>query len=760
MNLRIFGPSYAVAALALLAAFAYDGVEGLFVCAILGVLEVSLSFDNAVVNATILERMAPVWQRIFLTVGVLIAVVGMRLLFPLVVVSVTAGLDPVDAVELALAQLPASDPNSYAATLNSVYPQIAAFGGTFLLMLFLDWLFTEREITWLSWVERPLARIGRVQRFSIVIALATLVALAETLAEDPSAVLVAGTLGLVVYLLVHGLGEHFARSGGLGRGGVALATGRAAFFLFLYLELIDAAFSFDGVIGAFAITTDPIVIALGLGFIGAMFVRSLTVFLVRKGTLDQLVYLDHGAHWAIGALSVVLLIGIGHHVNEVVTGLVGVAFIGTAFLSSIWRNRKRARRDRPGPRRPGPRRGAGPRGGQRLMDPQKAALHDALQAAREALLGKLDGVDEYAVRRPLTGKGTNLLGLVKHVAGVTMTYFGETFDRPVPDPPLWLTGDSMAADPLIDLFAAADESRAEIVALYGRAWAHADATIAALPLDATGTVAHWPPERATVTLHRILVHVLAEVARHAGHADVLREGLDGSVGLRRPGDNVPDADAAAWAAHRDRVDAAARAASGVAAADRPAAGGAAGDRAGHRTGRAGADADRGSGTGSPDADDVRIGPLAVADAGEVLTVQRAAYVTEAQRYRAPDIPPLREGLDALRADLARADGAVLVALGAWLGPRLVGSVRGRVDGEAMEVARLTVAPDVQGRGVGRALLAAVHAAAPAAVRSTWLVTGAASDDNRRLYAAAGYAPVDTVRDAAGVELVRMRRVTA
>jgi predicted N-acetyltransferase YhbS len=155
---------------------------------------------------------------------------------------------------------------------------------------------------------------------------------------------------------------------------------------------------------------------------------------------------------------------------------------------------------------------------------------------------------------------------------------------------------------------------------------------------------------------------------------------------------------------------------------------------------------------------LRIGRLRPADAGEVLTVQRAAYVTEAQRYSAPDIPPLLETLDELRADLARPDG---LAVGAWLGPRLVGSVRGRVDGPTMQVARLSVAPDVQGRGVGRALLTALHAAAPASVTSTWLVTGAQSEDNRRLYAAAGYQAATTERDAAGVELVRMdRSVTA
>ena len=155
---------------------------------------------------------------------------------------------------------------------------------------------------------------------------------------------------------------------------------------------------------------------------------------------------------------------------------------------------------------------------------------------------------------------------------------------------------------------------------------------------------------------------------------------------------------------------------------------------------------------------LRIGRLRRCDAGEVLTVQRAAYVTEAQRYSAPHIPPLLETLDELCGDVV---GTGVIALGAWLGPRLVGSVRGRVEGPTMEVARLSVAPDVQGRGVGRALLTALHAAAPASVTSTWLVTGAQSDDNRRLYAAAGYRATTAERDGAGVELVRMdRSVTA
>ncbi|HZG88910.1 MAG TPA: DUF475 domain-containing protein [Pseudonocardia sp.] len=366
MNLRIFGLSYLVTVVSLVVAFVYGGVEALILCAILGILEISLSFDNAVVNATVLERMSEFWQKIFLTIGILIAVFGMRLVFPLVIVAVTADLNPAEALTLALERRPEDDPTSYAYLLNEAYPQIAAFGGMFLFMLFLDWIFENRDIKWLTWLERPLARIGALNRLSVVLAVVALVLLAQFLAKDPAVVLVAGSLGLVTYLAVNGLGDLFEQVGnvdgdedesidrstgdgapvatdrGTGPSQLAKATGKAGFFLFLYLEVLDAAFSFDGVIGAFAITTDPIIIALGLGLIGAMFVRSLTVFLVRKGTLQDYVYLEHGAHWAIGALATILLVGIGYHVNEIVTGLIGVAFIGAAFLSSILRNRRMA----------------------------------------------------------------------------------------------------------------------------------------------------------------------------------------------------------------------------------------------------------------------------------------------------------------------------------------------------------------------------------------------------------------------------------
>jgi uncharacterized damage-inducible protein DinB len=191
----------------------------------------------------------------------------------------------------------------------------------------------------------------------------------------------------------------------------------------------------------------------------------------------------------------------------------------------------------------------------------KADLQRYLQAARDALLWKLDGLSDYDVRRPLTPTGTNLLGLVKHVASVELGYFGEVFGRPSGEPLPWFAAD---AEPNADMWAAADESREQIVQLYRRSWAHADATIAALPLDAVGDVPWWQAGRREVTLHRILVHMIAETDRHAGHADIVRELIDGAVGLRPDNDNMAPGDQAWWAEYRSRLARVAREAGGAA----------------------------------------------------------------------------------------------------------------------------------------------------------------------------------------------------
>ncbi|MGV9268573.1 DinB family protein [Kitasatospora sp. NPDC003701] len=183
----------------------------------------------------------------------------------------------------------------------------------------------------------------------------------------------------------------------------------------------------------------------------------------------------------------------------------------------------------------------------------KADLRMYLQDARDALLWKLDGLQEYDLRRPMTPTGTNLLGLVKHATGAEAVYFGDTFGRPFAGTPLWITGD---AEPNADLWATPDETREQIVGRYREAWAHADATIESLPLDAVGRVP-WG-NRSELTLHRVLVHMVAETQRHAGHADVVRELIDGTTGLRPGDDNMAPGDRTWWEQHRNRVERAAR----------------------------------------------------------------------------------------------------------------------------------------------------------------------------------------------------------
>ncbi|MFE7429461.1 MULTISPECIES: DUF475 domain-containing protein [unclassified Streptomyces] len=360
MLLKTFGWSFAVTALGLVAAVFYGGWEAFGVVAILSILEISLSFDNAVVNAGILKKMNAFWQKIFLTIGVLIAVFGMRLVFPVVIVAVTAKMGPIEAVDLSFSQ-----PERYQELVTDAHPAIAAFGGMFLLMIFLDFIFEERDIQWLRWIERPLAKLGKVDMLSVCIALIVLLISAMTFAtnahqhggghaDKAETVLLAGVAGLITYLIVGGLSGFFenrleeeeereheaeeeARKSGKKVSAIAL-SGKAAFFMFLYLEVLDASFSFDGVIGAFAISNEIVLMALGLG-IGAMYVRSLTVYLVRQGTLDDYVYLEHGAHYAIGALAVILLVTIQYQIHELITGLVGVLLIGWSFWSSVRRNK-------------------------------------------------------------------------------------------------------------------------------------------------------------------------------------------------------------------------------------------------------------------------------------------------------------------------------------------------------------------------------------------------------------------------------------
>lgn len=337
--MKIFRGSIIVSLIALIIAFIYGGWNGLFITLILAVLEISLSMDNAIVNARILERMSPAWQKTFLTLGVLIAVVGMRLVFPLLIVGVSAQIDPISALRLALEKGNPSTAGTYGYILHHAHPQIAAFGGMFLLMFALGFFFDDRAHTWLKLPEKFLQKIGHFPAANAIISIIILLITSEFIAKDSHAVLFAGILGILTFMLVDGFGETMSHSKAATSTHFVVATGKAGLALFLYLEVIDASFSFDGVIGAFAITADPIIILLGLGVIGAMFVRSLTLYLVQKGTLNDLVYLEHGAHWAILTLAFLILVSIKWEIGEVVTGLTGAILIILSFVSSVIYNR-------------------------------------------------------------------------------------------------------------------------------------------------------------------------------------------------------------------------------------------------------------------------------------------------------------------------------------------------------------------------------------------------------------------------------------
>lgn len=333
-SLSYFTGSFIFSAVAIVLAFIFGGAKAAMTVLFLTVLETSLSFDNAVVNAGILKGWNDVWRRRFLTWGILIAVFGMRLVFPLVIVGIAGNMDPVHTIHMAIYK-----PAEYSRILSSAHHQIAAFGATFLMMVFFSF-FVARHKTehWLRLIEEPLTRLGKMEAIEAALTLAALLG-ASRLLDAPlrGEFIEAGIWGIVTYILSKGLA---ALLGGDEEGAQHQMV-KQGICGFLYLELIDSSFSFDGVIGAFALTTNLFFIMLGLGA-GAMFVRSFTLLLVDNRTLIRYRYLEHGAFWAIGALAVVMMIGAGLHVPEAVTGLLGALLIAASFGSSILANRKQA----------------------------------------------------------------------------------------------------------------------------------------------------------------------------------------------------------------------------------------------------------------------------------------------------------------------------------------------------------------------------------------------------------------------------------
>lgn len=306
----------------------------LWIIVVLSILEVSLSFDNAVVNAAVLQEMDEVWQQRFLTWGMLIAVFGMRIVFPLAIVAIAAGLGPIAALDLSL-----NDPRQYEAIVSGAHVGIAGFGGAFLAMVGLSFFFDgDKEIHWIEWLEAKLSVVSNIKAAEIALLLVVLYLISLLLSPaDALTFMVSGTLGLVTFIAVEAISTILEmRENALKLQGAVIRSGLGGF---LYLNILDASFSFDGVIGAFALSNNMVVIALGLS-IGAMFVRSMTIHLVRKGTLAEYRYLEHGAFWAIIALGAIMLLSAKFHIPEAVTGLIGAVLIGLSLWWSIRHNRR------------------------------------------------------------------------------------------------------------------------------------------------------------------------------------------------------------------------------------------------------------------------------------------------------------------------------------------------------------------------------------------------------------------------------------
>lgn len=347
--MKYFKGSVIFTVIALIAAFfvGYDmggsvgaGLAALMTAAMLGILETSLSFDNAVVNAKVLSTMDAFWHKMFLTIGMLIAVFGMRVVFPILIVWIVGDAGFVDVLKMIV-----GEPSKFQKILVDQHILVAGFGGAFLWMVFTKFFFdAEKDHHWLSWLEAPMQKIGKIEAVWVgVTVIISYITSRFVEGGRGNEFFTAAMIGVVVYILVEGI-SGMLESGEeamLAKGTVTKSFS-AGFASFMYLEVLDASFSFDGVIGSFAITNNLFIIALGLG-IGAMFVRSLTIKLVDDQTLETYSYLEHGAFWAIGALSLIMFIGVtGHEVPEVVSGLIGIVFIGLSFASSIRQNKLNA----------------------------------------------------------------------------------------------------------------------------------------------------------------------------------------------------------------------------------------------------------------------------------------------------------------------------------------------------------------------------------------------------------------------------------
>ncbi len=321
--MKYFYSSIFISIIGIVLSYVLGGLQAIYICTLLAILEVSLSFDNAVVNAKVLDKMDEIWQKRFIVFGIPVAVFGMRFVFPILIVAIATGLGVVETFNLAL-----YEPHKYQLALEAKKELIYAFGGLFLLMVFLDFFLEKKDVFWLKALEKNfLAKTLSKWRFSALFIALLISAVLFYLSKDTS-ILIASISAIILHFAISSLDSFFSDG--------AVKNG---FMGFLYLEVLDASFSFDGVIGAFALSSNIFIIMIGLG-IGAFFVRSLTLYLVHKKTLTKFIYLDHGAHWAILMLALIMLAELFVHISEILTGTIGVAFILVSLLSSIFYNKK------------------------------------------------------------------------------------------------------------------------------------------------------------------------------------------------------------------------------------------------------------------------------------------------------------------------------------------------------------------------------------------------------------------------------------
>lgn len=303
---------------AIIWAYMYGGFPVLLTVLMLCALEISVSFDNAVVNAKILGEMDEKWRKRFIIWGIPIAVFGMRLLFPILIVSIAASLTMWQAATMAI-----SDPVAYHHALQANEHTIFAFGGAFLLMVFLSWFFDEdKDIHWIKHLEANRVTLALSKMNSISLIIASIAGIILIHYTNSTSVGIAYFSGIILFAILHSLDDIFSTNGV-----------RSGVLGFIYLEILDASFSFDGVIGAFALSSDIFVIMVGLG-IGAFYVRSITIHLVNAGTLTQFKYLEHGAHYAIGALALIMFLKMFTEINELIVGGLGIAFIVVSIFTS------------------------------------------------------------------------------------------------------------------------------------------------------------------------------------------------------------------------------------------------------------------------------------------------------------------------------------------------------------------------------------------------------------------------------------------